>query len=140
MIDPDNERTFGPCSCCGKMTRRVWGYVSQGEATLAAYFVEWTPGHKDHAANSDFVVGRWGQGTEAADRKAVAIAFRHEPTGPAFMVVDAAERQVGTSPLVCEALRREQVIGTSIATTVFALCDSVFTQDGRISELRHPAS
>jgi len=139
-IEPDNERTFGPCSCCGKMTRRVWGYVSDSEVTLAAYFVGWTPGHEDHTANFDFIVGKWGPGAGTGDRKAVAVAFRHLPTGPAFMVVDAAERPVGTSRLVGEALGREQVIGRPIATTVFALCDSVYTQDGRISELRYPVS
>ena len=60
LVEAENERTFGPCSCCGNMTRRVWGYVSQGDATVAAYFVEWTPGHKDRAANFDLIIGAWG--------------------------------------------------------------------------------
>ena len=118
----------------------VWGYVSQGDAAVAAYFVEWTPGHQDCAANFDLIIGVWGPDASARDRTAVALTFRHVPTGPAFMVVDAAERPVGISPLVGEALGRKQVVGKPIATTVFALCDCVYAQDGRIEELRRPLS
>ena len=81
------------------------GYVSRGEVTVAAYFVEWTPGHHDRAANFDLIIGAWGSAASASDRTEVALAFHHIPTGPAFMVVDAAERPVGISPLVGEALR-----------------------------------
>jgi hypothetical protein len=140
LVEAENERTFGPCPCCGNMTRRVWGYVCQGDATVAAYFVEWTPGHQDRAANFDLIIGPWGSATSARDRTAVALEFRHVPTGPAFMVVDAAERPVGISPLVGQALGRDQVIGKPIATTAFAVCDCVYAQDGRIDELRRPSS
>ena len=105
LVEPENERTFGPCPCCGNMTRRGVGYVSRGEVTVAAYFVEWTPGHHDRAANFDLIIGAWGSAASASDRTEVALALHHIPTGPAFMVVDAAERPVGISPLVGEALR-----------------------------------
>lgn len=122
------------------MTRRVWGYVNQGEETIAAYFVEWTPGHVHGAASFDLILGKWGPKAEATDRKAVALAFKQRENGPEFMVVNAADRQIGSSSLVGEALRREQVIGSPIAETVFAVCDSIFLQDDRISELRNPAT
>jgi hypothetical protein len=57
-IDPNDQRTFGPCDCCGNMTQRVWGYVYDNDAALAAYFVEWTPGHVEQSANFDLIVGR----------------------------------------------------------------------------------
>jgi hypothetical protein len=139
LINPDDQRTFGPCKCCGNMTQRVWGYVNQDDATVAAYFVEWTPGHADHAASFDLILGKWGTETRSTDRMAVALAFRYVEAGPEFMVVDAADRPIGTSSLVGEALTREQVIGRPIAITAFAVCDSIFEHDDRISELRNPA-
>jgi hypothetical protein len=75
LINPEEERTFGPCSCCGNMTRRGWGYVNQGAATIAAYFVEWTPGHEEKAANFDLIVGKWGEDADSTSRKAVALDF-----------------------------------------------------------------
>lgn len=136
IINSDGQRTFGPCGCCGKMTRRVWGYVNQGETTIAAYFVEWTPGHIEQAANFDLILGKWGPETCSADRQGVALAFRQMETGPEFMVVNAADRPIGASSLVGEALRREQVVGQPITETVFAVCDSILLQDDRISPLR----
>ncbi len=135
VINPDDQRTFGPCSCCGNMTRRVWGHVNDGEATIAAYFVEWTPGHLDQAASFDLILGKWGPETSSTDRQGVALAFRHLETGPTFMVLNATDRPVGASPLIGQALTREQVIGKPIAEAVFAICDSIFLQDDRISVL-----
>jgi hypothetical protein len=138
LINPDDQRTFGPCHCCGNLTRRVWGYIYQGEVPIAAYFVEWTPGHVDQAASFDLIIGKWGQDAEAIDRKAIAVAFRRLDTGPSFMVVNGGDRPIGASSLVGEALAREQVIGEPIAETVFAICDTVWLQDPRISDLYPP--
>jgi hypothetical protein len=134
-IDPDDQRTFGPCSCCGNMTERVWGYVHEGDTTVAAYFVEWTPGHADRAASFDLIIGKWGPEASEVDRQGVALAFRHLQTGPAFMIVDAADRPIGVSSLIREALSREQVLGMPIAERVFAICDAIYLQDRRVSSL-----
>jgi len=135
-INPHDERVFGPCECCGNMTQRVWGYANQGEATIAAYFVEWTPGHTEHAANFDLILGKWGPGSTSQDRKAVALAFRRLQDGPSFMVINASDRPIATSSLIGEALSREQVVGNPIARTVFAVCDAIFLKDYRIAQLR----
>jgi hypothetical protein len=138
LIYPDDHRTFGPCACCGKMTSRVWGYVNQGERTVAAYFVEWTPGHSEQAANFDLIIGDWGPDAEPIDRKGVAVAFRQLQSGPAFMVIDAMDRPIGSNRLVGQALERGQVVGHQIAETVFLVCDSIFLHDHRISDLHPP--
>jgi hypothetical protein len=36
----------------------VWGYVSQGDAAVAAYFVEWTPGQSGRSWQRDPDLGR----------------------------------------------------------------------------------
>ena len=136
-INPDDQRTFGPCPCCGNMTQRVWGYVNQGDATIAAYFVEWTPGHAQNPANFDLILGTWGSTAASNDRKAVALDLRRFDSGPAFTVIDAADRPVAKSTLVIKALRREQLIGEPIAETVFAICDTVWLQDDRLLSLRN---
>ena len=139
-INPEDDRTFGPCSCCGNMTRRVWGYVTQDDATIAAYFVEWTPGHEEKAANFDLIIGKWGEDAGRVSRKAVALDFKQLETGPAFRVINADDRPVGTNSLVGEALSREQIIGEPIAQTIFSICDTVFLQDQRIAALREQHS
>ena len=121
------------------MTERVWGYVNQEEATIAAYFVEWTPGHAEQAANFDLILGTWGPESISQERKAVALAFRRLQNGPSFMVIDAADRPIAMSSLISEALSRQQVVGNLIAETVFAVCDAIFLKDYRIVQLRDGA-
>ena len=117
------------------MTHRVWGYVYDNDAALAAYFVEWTPGHVERSANFDLIVGRWGDETSASDRVAIALEFRCLSSGPAFMVVNAEARPVARNANVGRALTREQVIGTELAQTAFAVCDEIFLNDGRLTTL-----
>jgi hypothetical protein len=135
-IYPEDHKSFGPCECCGEMTSRVWGYVNRLDEGVAAYFVEWTPGHKDGHANFDLIVGKWGDGQDSSTRQAVSLEFRKLPTGPAFMVVDASSRSVSHSTLISRALRREDVIGASIASHAFAICDVIFVDDPRLAHLR----
>ena len=70
----------------------------------------------------------------------MALDFRQLETGPAFRVINAADRPVGTNSLVGEALTREQIIGEPIAQTIFSICDTVFLQDQRIAALREQHS
>jgi hypothetical protein len=135
-IDPDNQRTFGPCECCGQLTTRVWGYIYQSNEARAAYFVEWTPGYEPAQANFDLIVGEWGEGTTAAQRQAVSLEYRVLDSGPAFMVVDAGAREVKSSPLIKRALNRTDVIGTPLAAEIFALCDAIYLDDPRIAPLK----
>jgi hypothetical protein len=45
-------------SLARRLTKRVWGFVYDSKAALAAYFVEWTPGHEGSSANFDLMSER----------------------------------------------------------------------------------
>lgn len=132
-VEPLDE-SGGLCECCGNASRSVWGLVHSGDMTVAAYWLHWTIGHLDtDGANLDLVIGSWGDGTTPKDRFAAALVYR-EPSDspPAFMVIDATERQIANSDLVQSVLHREDVIGTPMADQVFALVDAIWLQDSRI--------
>lgn len=136
-IEPDGSNDTGICECCGHSTRTVWGYAHANDCTLAAYFVQWTPGHiSDHGANIDLIIGDWGEGTTAKQRYAVALAYRLLESGPGMMATDAGTRPVAESPLVGQALRREDVIGSDVVSQhCFAIADAVLDHDDRVAEL-----
>lgn len=123
----------GHCDCCGNESRRVWGMVHDGDATLAAYWMNWTVGHlTDKGANLDLILGRWGDEASADDRVAISMVHREQPDGaPALMVIDAGDRPVAMSELARTALNRTDVIGTPLAAQAFALVDAIYEQDGR---------
>ena len=135
-IEPAESNDTGVCDCCGRSSRTVSGYAYADDRPLAAYFVHWTLGHvSDHGANIDLVVGEWGDGTTAAGRSAISLAYRLGEGGPGMMVIDADTRPVSMSPLAGQLLRREDVVGSAFAQDVFAIADAVLAQDDRVAEL-----
>jgi len=140
QLELTGAKDMGPCSCCGDMTRRVWGFVHRGEATQAAYFVQWTVGAVvRHGAHVDLIIGRWGDGTVASDRVAVSLAFRRV-AGPEFMVIDAPGRPFTDSEVVGRALVRVEVLAGPIASQAFEIVDAIWLHDPRIAELTTDAA
>jgi len=138
VIEGTGEKDFGPCQCCGDMSRSVWGFVRQGDRTEAAYFVDWTLGHvNDHGAHFDVVFGPWGHDGSKADRQAVSLEFRRTERGPSFMVIDAESRAFARPGLAQRLLKRAEVIGTPLAQVVFDIVDAIWVQDARIGEITH---
>jgi hypothetical protein len=127
---------FGPCECCGDVSRRASGMVRRDDEPYAIYHVEWTTQQvARHGAELYFLLGRFGEGTTAADKFAVALHFFVEPDRFGFMVVDADQTPMASDPLVGRALPRDQVIGTPLAQEVFDLVDAIWLNDGNISEV-----
>jgi hypothetical protein len=67
---------YGPCECCGDMSRSATGLVRLNDEPDAAYQVHWTT-HQvaRHGAEFYLILGGWGDGTTAADRFAVALHY-----------------------------------------------------------------
>jgi len=114
----------------------VSGFVHRGESAEAAYFVHWTSGRVlKHGAHFDLIVGKWGTLASRTDRSAVSLEFRVTENGPAFMVINAADRPVASDELVGNVLRRDDVIGTPVAELAFSIVDAIWLQDTRITEV-----
>ena len=135
-IETSGEKSFGPCDCCGEMTKRAWGFVYEADAALAAYFVEWTPGHEASSATFELIIGAWGEDVDNCERKAVSLEFRRFESGAAFMFIDAKTRPTANSTLISEALSRDAVVGTTVANEACRICDAVYLKEPRLAWLR----
>ena len=80
----------------------------------------------------DLIVGKWGDGATSDDRVAVSLIHFENDAGPGVMVIDANERPIASSGLVGRALRREEVIGTNLASETFGIFDAVLLNDPRL--------
>ncbi len=128
----------GPCECCGSMSRLATGLIRRHREPYAGFQVHWTPGQLEkHGASVYLILGRWGEGTTAADRFAVAVRYRDDAETTGFMVVDADQTSIATHPLVGRTLQRDEVIGTPLAKEVFDLIDFLWLHDERIAEVSH---
>jgi hypothetical protein len=138
VVEPTGENVHGP-NQRGHRSRCVWGFVHGPDGAVAAYFVHWTVGHvAEYWPNFDFILGPWGEGAEAAQRRLVALEYRLLETGPAFRVINGSRRPAAAGDLVGRALRRSQVVGRPVAQEAFAVADAVLAQDGRLAELLGP--
>lgn len=127
---------YGVCECCGNKTRTIWGYVHSSDQTLAAYFVQWTVGKPEHAANFDFLIGTWGA-PEVKDKKLASWVFNPKQAGGSFMAVDGSSRPAARSDLCSIVLTREQIIGDAeLKGLCTSLIDAVWLGDSRTKEIR----
>jgi hypothetical protein len=134
-IEPLDFSDFGPCECCGNMSRTVWGGIHHQHQLIAAYYVQWTLNRPDHGANFDLVLGSWDEGSSPKDRQAVSLAFRVIHGQPQFMVIDAADRPTGERDVAHFALSRAEVVGTKFAEDVYAMVDAILAHVKRIAEI-----
>ena len=127
---------FGPCECCGDVSRRATGMVRRDGDPYALYEVVWTTQQVvRHGAEFTVVLGRFGDDTTSADTFAVTLHYFIEPDRFGFMVVDANETPIASNPLVGRALAREEVVGTPLAQEVFNLVDAIWVEDTNIAEI-----
>ena len=132
-VEPVGE-SAGRCDCCRSSSQSISGFVHGADGTVASYCLHWTIGAslRDHPANMDIIVGKWGDGATSDDRVAVSLIHFENDAGPGVMVIDANERPFASSGLVGRALRREEVIGTSLASETFGIFDAVLLNDPRL--------
>ena len=128
---------FGPCECCGDISRHVRGLVRLNDELYAAYEVHWTMQKvASYGAEFYIILGKWGEDTTAADKFAVALHYFVEPDRSGFAVVDADKTSISSDPLVGRGLPRASVIDTPLATEVFDLVDAIWLEDENIAEVR----
>jgi hypothetical protein len=135
IVTPWNE-SHGTCECCGRVSKTIWGDISLQGDSVAVYFIQWTMGASEHYPNVDIVFGAWGEGTDPGQRVLVSMLFRPAADGGSFMVIDGDGRPSDNRELCGRALKRIEVIGTSLAQEAFALVDAIWLQDPRIEEVK----
>ncbi len=136
-VEPEGA-DFALCECCGTKTQKIWGWLHTQAATQLCYFVRWTEGHPEAGADINLIIGKWGEGAAPADRTCVSLTlFLQDDRAPAFMVVDARTEYFGDGEVAAGGLKRNEVIGTPLATPIFAALDAIWLQDERMPFRQH---
>ena len=130
------KESSGTCTCCGNTSKTIWGDLSNQERTLAVYFIQWTVNSPDHHPNIDLIVGEWGEGTDPQQRILVSLEFKPTTDGGSFMVIDAQHRFESKRTICGRGMLRAEVIGTPLASDVFALVDALWLNEPRLSEVK----
>ncbi len=135
-VAPDKSNDSGPCDCCGKMSRTVWGYVHVDGAARAIYYVHWTLGEVPrHGANIDLLLGEWGDGTTPEQRVALSLVYRVGQAGPEFASIDPHGRPHTLTGLAAHLVPGRHVLGNRVGADAYAILHAVLGQDPRVAEL-----
>jgi hypothetical protein len=135
-FDGSNEKSSGPCPCCGNNSRTVWGFVYSNESALAVYYVHWTPGHIPVTANFDLIFGDWSEGSGPKSRGVCSFEFRNIDGKPGFMAIDAAGRPASDGSMAALVASRDQFLKLPIRDKLFEVAYYVYLNDPRLQELR----
>jgi hypothetical protein len=134
VVEPDGAKDLDACSCCGSPRRRIWGYVHDGEAALAAYFLTWTVGQvPKHGARLDLLLGDWEDGSTPESRFTVSLEYQRTESVTGFHIIDADDSR---STVAARSLRQDEVVDTEIAKAVFTIADAIWAQDPRTKEIQ----
>jgi hypothetical protein len=131
-IEPGSQSDLPPCPCCGGKTRVVRGFAYRDGEPHAVYLARWAPDRPKHGATVLVVLGDFGEGSSAADRRAIALEARDYQGGPAFMIVNAADTDFARDAKLGRMATREEVLSTPQARQAFEVVDAVGAADPRV--------
>lgn len=135
-VEPSGSNDFGPCGCCGSMSRTVWGYLYEEGMARCVYYVQWTLDQVPrHGANIDLLLGSWGDDSTPDDRVAVSLVFRVGENGPEFASMDPDDREHAKSGMATHGIPGRHVLGNTVAADSYAFTHAIFGQDERLAEL-----
>ena len=111
------------------------GWILEGGLYVGSYKAEWWPDALEHENMIDFILGPWGDSTDASDRYAASMAHRLTDDGPQFLVIDAAERLAPTTPTYSRIMSRVELVELNMIDKLYAYAEQIVLQDDRVSEL-----
>ena len=127
-IEPDPSVKEERCEACGGTSLLLHGYIYDDEYAHGVYFLEWCD--KAHAPRVAFLtlgLGAFGDGTEAADRKAFCVEWRAEG-------MRLTEEPVRDRPeLLGEFVPRAAALNLSNIEHLWHIADHIVLDDPRIA-------
>lgn len=121
------------CDCCNTDARRTWAFVSDGDATVAAYFASCYHHNDVHEVWIDAILGTWGSG-DFGDH--VTFGCRVGPVqgspDPAATLVNGGEVSPDT-PVCGQKLSREDALQHPSLPAFWGLVDHVLGHDAMVN-------
>ena len=117
------------CSCCGKRSHTLRGFVSSDEAACAAYVA----GHEEREGTLLVSIGDWGEGATPADRSSVCMKVRAVDGRPQVMVVGPEGCPWSDAQVFGDILPRAEALARPDIQKCFHVVDHVLESDDRFT-------
>jgi hypothetical protein len=120
------------CSCCGKKSVNLTGFVYSDGNASAVYFAGLAEDHPDRSIQLAVGIGEWGDGTTAADRVGFTMVLRNAASSYEVMLVDPEQSSWNHVTMAGTLLAREPALKHPRVKEVFHITDHLVIEDPRI--------
>jgi hypothetical protein len=121
------------CSCCGKLSHAVRGFVSKDGVAYAAYLAGYTEQHLPEEGTILVSIGDWSEGSRPKDRKSVCMKVRRPTDGFQVMVVGLEGAPWADIDVFGPVLSRAAALGSADIQDYFHVVDHVLAGDERFA-------
>lgn len=121
------------CEDCRQHYARVTGYVSKGDATLAAYYAV-CHGHPDHEVALDVILGTWGV-EDATDHETFSCLIRPQGAMAVDPFVTLSHDPAGELPrMLGRPVRRWEALQHPRSADVWTIVDELVVHVPPVTE------
>jgi hypothetical protein len=129
-LELGNDVEEARCACCGRITRRITGFVYANGDARAAYISCWTDRHRDLGAEMVISIGEW-DGEPPEQRVAIALEWHVIPSGPGYVVLEGPQSKWQGRTVLGRLLARDEALNSEVAEEVFRITNLIYEQDPR---------
>ena len=121
------------CQCCGVRCKSYLGFVHEGQATRAAYYVRWVYDNPAHDVLIALGIGGWGGNTIESDRVFVGLKGL-KPTGrdQKFELIDPDDTPWSENHMLGRKVTVETAKGTVVEKEANLLANFILNNDSRL--------
>jgi hypothetical protein len=123
-----------PCVCCGVASITAHGFLYRNGDAHAIYYAGWSVRHPEHGVTMAIAVGRWEEGSSAADRVSIGVRATSTATTIDFIALNSADSPWSNTPLLGKMLERDQAVTHPAWREVLEVAEYVVQNDARIRD------
>jgi len=132
-LEFSDSDAIATCSCCGRKSPSVVGWVYRDGDAYAAYYAGWTEGHVDGNVSLIIGIGPWDDAHTPADRRSFGLECWEADGEIRFGIAEPSESRYGDARVLGTMLSRDAALGDPDLPEVFHVAEHIAQDDPRVA-------
>jgi hypothetical protein len=132
-LEFSDSETAATCSCCGRRSPSVVGWVYRDGDAYAAYYAGWTEGHSNGVVSLIIGVGEWSEDERPEDRRSFGLKCWEADDDIRFGVVNPADSRYGDVRVLGKMMSRTAALEDPAMPEIFHIAEHIAQDDPRVS-------
>jgi hypothetical protein len=132
-LEFSDSDTAATCSCCGRRSPSVVGWVYRDDDAYGAYYAGWTEGHTNGNVSLIIGVGEWSDDERPEDRRSFGLNCWEADEEIRFGVVNPQDSRYGDVRVLGPMMSREAALADEALSEIFHVAEHIAQDDPRVS-------